>query len=58
MPIFNALRFFSPGVAQRYLFTSLCQAREQCLNLQYDYNHLRPNETLNFLILIEFRQAA
>ncbi len=31
------------------LFTSLRQVREQCLSWQYDYNHLRPHEALNFL---------
>ena len=40
------------------LFTSLRQVREQCLSWQYDYNHLRPHEALNFLTPIEFRKAA
>ena len=39
------------------LFTSLRQVREQCQLWQYDYNHLRPHEALNFLTPIEFRQA-
>ena len=41
-----------------YLFTSLRQVREQCQRWQYDYNHLRPHQALNFLIPMEFRQAA
>ena len=41
-----------------YLFTSLRQVREQCQRWQYDYNHLRPHQALNFLTPIEFRQAA
>ena len=30
------------------LFTSLRQVREQCQRWQYDYNHLRPHQALNF----------
>ena len=50
--------FFRRELLNAYLFTSLCQVREQCLSWQYDYNHLRPHEALNFLTPIEFRQAA
>ncbi|MGI4872188.1 MAG: IS3 family transposase [Janthinobacterium lividum] len=40
------------------LFTSLRQVREHCQLWQYDYNHLRPHQSLNFLTPIKFRQAA
>ena len=40
-----------------YLFATLRQVREHCQLWQYDYNHLRPHEALNFLTPIEFRQA-
>jgi len=49
---------FRRELLNAYLFTSLRQVREQCLSWQYDYNHLRPHEALNFLTPIEFRQAA
>jgi len=41
-----------------YLFTTLRQVREHCQLWQYDYNHLRPHQALNFMTPIEFRQAA
>jgi len=40
-----------------YLFATLRQVREHCQLWQYDYNHLRPHEALNFMTPIEFRQA-
>ncbi len=49
---------FRRELLNAYLFTSLRQVREQGQQWQYDYNHLRPQEALNFLIPIEFRQAA
>ncbi len=49
---------FRRELLNAYLFTNLRQVREQCQSWQYDYNHLRPHEALNFLTLIEFRQAA
>ena len=49
--------FFHRKLLNATLFTSLRQVREQCQLWQYDYNHLRPHEDLNFLIPIEFRQA-
>lgn len=41
-----------------YLFTTLQQVREHCRLWQYDYNHLRPHQALNFMTPAEFRQAA
>ena len=49
---------FRRELLNAYLFTSLRQVREHCQSWQYDYNHLRPHEALNFLTPIEFRQAA
>lgn len=49
---------FRRELLNAYLFTSLRQVREQCQSWQYDYNHLRPHEALNFLTPIEFRQIA
>ena len=49
---------FRRELLNAYLFTSLRQVREQCLSWQYDYNHLRLHQALNFLTPIEFRQAA
>ncbi|TDN39633.1 hypothetical protein A8B98_17915 [Hymenobacter sp. UV11] len=66
MPDFSTLAWssfvgaghFRRELLNAYLFTSLRQVREQCQSWQYDYNHLRPHEALNFLTPIEFRQAA
>ena len=44
----------SPELLNVTLFTSLRQVREQCQLWQYDYNHLRPHQTLNFLTSIEY----
>jgi putative transposase len=41
-----------------YCFATLQQVREHCRLWQYDYNHLRPHQALNFMTPIEFRQAA
>ena len=41
-----------------YLFATLQQVREHCRLWQYDYNHLRPHQALNFMTPTEFRQAA
>ena len=49
---------FRRELLNAYLFTSLRQVREQCQRWQYDYNHLRPQQALNFLTPMEFRQAA
>ena len=49
---------FRRELLNAHLFASLRQVREQCLSWQYDYNHLRPHQALNFLTPIEFRQAA
>ena len=49
---------FRRELLNAYLFNNLRQVREQCQLWQYDYNHLRPHQALNFLIPIEFRQAA
>ena len=44
--------------ATGYFFANLRQVREHCQLWQYDYNHLRPHQALNFMTPIEFRQAA
>ncbi len=49
---------FRRELLNAHLFTSLRQVREHCQLWQHDYNHLRPQEALNFLTPIEFRQAA
>jgi len=49
---------FSRELLNAHLFTSLRQVREHCQLWQYDYNHLRPHQALNFMTPIEFRQAA
>lgn len=41
-----------------YLFATLQQVREHCRLWQYDYNHLRPHQALDFMTPTEFRQAA
>ena len=49
---------FRRELLNNYLFATLRQVREHCQLWQYDYNHLRPHEALNFMTPIEFRQAA
>ena len=41
-----------------YLFATLQQVREHCRLWQYDYNHLRPHQALNFKTPMELRHAA
>ena len=41
-----------------YLFATLQQVREHCRRWQYDYNHLRPHQALNFNTPMEVRHAA
>ena len=46
--------YFCRELFNPYLFTSLRQVREQCQSWQCDYNHLRPQQALNSLTIIEF----
>ena len=60
-PIQNAYieRFngsFRRELLNGYLFATLQQVREHCRLWQYDYNHLRPHQALNFMTPTEFRQ--
>lgn len=49
---------FRRDLLNAYLFAPLQQVREHCRLWQYDYNHLRPHQALNFMTPTEFRQAA
>jgi putative transposase len=49
---------FRRELLNAYLFATLQQVREHCRLWQYDYNHLRPHQALNFMTPTEFRQAA